>query len=131
MACHIIYFVSFLFVSICFVSFRSVPFRLQPDIVIGNESWLHKDIQSTEGFPSGFTCYRNDRKTDAHGGVFILVSDKYLSSEPSDLKSDDTSEQLWVKLQVKGSPDLYVGSFYKPPKQTDDEYLTHLEKSII
>ena len=102
----------------------------KPDIVIGNESWLHKDIQSSEVFPSGFTCYRNDRRSDPHGGVFILVSDKYLSSEPTDLKSDDTSEQLWVKLQVKGSPDLYVGSFYKPPKQTEDECLMHLEKSI-
>ena len=44
--------------------------------------------------------------------------------------SDDTSEQLWVKLQVKGSPDLYIGSFYKPPKHTDEEHLIHLEKSI-
>ena len=47
-------------------------------------------------------------KTDSHGGVFILVSDKYLSSEPTDLKSDDWREQLWVKLQVKGAPDLYT-----------------------
>ena len=31
---------------------------------------------------------------------------------------------------MKGSPDLYVGSFYKPPKQTEDECLIHLEKSI-
>jgi hypothetical protein len=58
------------------------------------------------------------------------VSDKYLSSEPTDLKSDDSSEQLWVKLQVKGAPDLYIGSFYKPPKITDDECLMHLEKNI-
>jgi hypothetical protein len=43
---------------------------------------------------------RNDRKTDAHGGFFILVSEKYLSSEPSELKSEETSEQLWIKLQV-------------------------------
>jgi hypothetical protein len=34
----------------------------------------HKDIQSTEVFPSGYIRYRNDRNTDAHGGVFILVS---------------------------------------------------------
>jgi hypothetical protein len=33
-------------------------------------------------------------------------------------------------LQIKGSPDLYIGSFYKPPKITDEEYLTHLEKNI-
>jgi hypothetical protein len=39
------------------------------------------------------------------------VSDKYLSSEPTDLKSDDSSEQLWVKLQVKGAPDLYCLTF--------------------
>jgi hypothetical protein len=100
----------------------------KPDIIIGNESWLHKDIQSTEVFPSGYIPYRNDRKTDAHGGVFILVSEKYLSSEPSELKSEETSEQLWIKLQIKGSPDLYIGSFYKPPKITDEEYLIHLEK---
>jgi hypothetical protein len=55
--------------------------------------------------------YRKDRKTDSHGGVFILLSDKYLSSEPTDLKSDDSSEQLWVKLQVKGALDLYMSSF--------------------
>ena len=55
----------------------------KPDIIIGNESWLHKDIQSKEVFPSGYIPYRNDCKTDAHGGVFILVSEKYLSSEPS------------------------------------------------
>jgi hypothetical protein len=60
-----------------------------------------------------------ERKTDSHGGVFILVSDKYLSSKPTDLKSDDSREQLWVKLQVKGAPDLYMSSFYKPSKLTD------------
>ena len=91
---------------------------------------MHKDIQSIEVFPSGYIPYRNDRKTDAHGGFFILVSEKYISSEPSELKSEETSEQLWIELQIKGSPDLYIGSFYKPPKLTDEEYLTHLEKNI-
>jgi hypothetical protein len=74
-------------------------------------------------FPPGYIPYRNDRKTDAHGGLFILVSKKYLSSDP-----EETSEQLWIKFQIKGSHDLYIGSFYKPPKLTDEEYLTHLEK---
>jgi hypothetical protein len=106
------------------------PLRILPDIMIDTESWLSNDMQSTEIFPSGFTPYRKDRKTDSHGSVFILVSDKYLSSEPTDLKSDDSSEQLWVKLQVKGATDLYIGSFYKPPKITDEECLMHLEKNI-
>ena len=29
-----------------------------PDIIIGNESWLNKDIQSSEVFPEGYNCYR-------------------------------------------------------------------------
>ncbi|KAK3108516.1 hypothetical protein FSP39_009662 [Pinctada imbricata] len=102
----------------------------KPDIIIGNESWLHKDIQSAEVFPEGFTCYRNDRTSDPHGGVFILIADQYLSSEPIDLKTDDISEQLWVKVQIIGSPDLYIGSFYKPPRQTDEEYLKYLDTNI-
>jgi hypothetical protein len=44
-------------------------------------------------------CIGEDRKTESHGGVFILVSDKYLSSEPTDLKSDDSSEQLAIKIK--------------------------------
>jgi hypothetical protein len=74
--------------------------------MIGTESWLSNDIQSTEIFPSGVTPYRKDRNTDSHGGVFILVSDKYLSSEPTDLKSDDylgvivLSDSLYVFLEM-------------------------------
>ncbi|VDI57721.1 Hypothetical predicted protein [Mytilus galloprovincialis] len=51
--------------------------------------------------------------------------------EPPDLKSDDTSEQLWVKVQIIGSPDLYIGSFYKPPNKTEEDCLTHLGKTRI
>jgi hypothetical protein len=47
-----------------------------PDIIIGNESWLNKYILSSEGY----NCYRKDRKDDTHGGVFVLVTDKYLST---------------------------------------------------
>ncbi|CAC5424368.1 unnamed protein product [Mytilus coruscus] len=84
----------------------------KPDIMIGNESWLHKDIDSTEVFPQRVHCIQKRR------------------SEPPDLKSDDISEQLCVKVQIIGSLDLYIGSFYKPPNKTEKDYLTHLAKSI-
>jgi len=91
---------------------------VQPDIIIGNESWLHDNIQSSEVFPADYNIYRKDRKSDAHGGVFILVSNKYLSSEPAELKCESEIKLLWVKIQNKGIPDLYIGSFYKPPNMT-------------
>ena len=68
---------------------------------------MHKDIQSSEVFPAGYIPYRNYRKTDAHGGIFILVSEKYLSSEPSELKSEETSEQLWIKLTYLDTKNIY------------------------
>jgi hypothetical protein len=58
----------------------------KPDSMIGTESWLSNNMQSTEIFPSGFTPCRKERKTDSHDCVFIPVSDKYLSSELTDLK---------------------------------------------
>lgn len=56
----------------------------QPDIVIGTESWLHKDIQSSEVFPNDHNCFRKDRK-DSYGGVFVIVSNKYIYTELPEL----------------------------------------------
>jgi hypothetical protein len=98
----------------------------KPDIIIGNESWLNKDNRQRCFHLVIFLTETIVKLMH----IFILVSKKYLSSDPSELKSEETIEQLWIKFQIKGSHDLYihVGSFYKPPKLTDEEYLTHLEK---
>ena len=99
-------------------------------IIIGNESWLHDNIQSSKVFPADYDIYRKDRNSDAHGRVFILVSNKYLSSETAELKCESEVELLWVKINNKGIPDLYIGSFCKPPNMTDESYYTKLDKSI-
>ena len=106
----------------------------QPDIIIGNASWLHDchddNIQSSEVLPADYNIYRKNHKSDAHGGVFILVSNKYLSSEPAELKCESEVELLWVKIQNKGIPDLHIGSFYKPPNMTDESIIQELDRSI-
>jgi hypothetical protein len=43
---------------------------------------------NSEQLPSDFNCYRKDRSTGEGGGVFILVSKKYESEEPEELKVD-------------------------------------------
>jgi hypothetical protein len=35
-----------------------------------------------------------------------------------------------VKPQIQGISDLYIGSFYKPPKQTEETCLAALSQSI-
>ena len=93
---------------------------LQGDIVIGSESWLNSSIKSQEVFPEGFNSYRRDRPAGSGGGVFILVSKQFHSSQPEELIIEENTdcELLWVKVKVKGSSDLYIGSFYRPPDKT-------------
>ena len=60
----------------------------------------------------------------------MLVSDKHLSTEPPEFRVDGACELLWEKLQIQGLPDLHIGSVYRPPKPTDEAYLTSLTYSI-
>jgi hypothetical protein len=43
----------------------------QPDIIIGTETWLTKDMNSSEFIPNDFEVFRRDRGSDPHGGVLI------------------------------------------------------------
>lgn len=46
-----------------------------PDFIIGTETWLSPEIQSSYFFNPilGFKVYRRDRPGDPHGGVMIAV----------------------------------------------------------
>ena len=46
---------------------------------------------------------RRDRETGTGGGVFILTSDKYICSEPSELNKSKDIEMVWIQLQITGS----------------------------
>ena len=111
---------------------KNIVSSLQADVIIGNESWLNPSIKSAEVFPDGFNSYRRDRPDGKRGGVFILVSQQYDSHQPEELIVDSSSdcEVVWVKVKVKGSSDLYIGSFYRPPDKNKPEYLQQLHKLL-
>ena len=100
----------------------------KPDIVFGTESWLESNISNSEVFPDNFTVYRKDRPEDPHGGVFIHVSDKIISSEETVL-SVEGAELIWVKISVVAMHDLYLCSFYHSPS-SHIEYLEKLNESL-
>ena len=99
----------------------------QADIVIGTESWLKPTVNLPEVFPTNCKCYRKDRLKTEGGGVFRLVSDKYESEEPEEMKINNDCELIWAKLKIKGSKDLYKGSCYRPPDNRDSIYLDNLQ----
>ena len=111
---------------------KNIISSLQTDVIIGNESWLNPSIKSAEVFPDGFNSYRRDRPDGKRGGVFILVSQQYDRHQPEELIVDSSSdcEVVWVKVKVKGSSDLYIGSFYRSPDKNKPEYLQQLHKLL-
>ena len=90
----------------------------QADIVLETESWLNSQHLSTAIFPKGFKVYIKNRVNRAGGGVFIVVSEKFISSEPEELKVDAYCEMVWVHVQIPGATQLYIGSLYRPPTKT-------------
>ena len=100
------------------------------DIVIVSESWLNPSISSSEVFPGNYISYRNDRSDGKGGGVFLLVSNKYESQVPEELKAGEDCELGWAKVKIQGSKDLYLGSFYKPPDKQKPNYLEQLQKYL-
>ena len=99
------------------------------DIILGNESWLTPDIKNSEIFPDSFDAIRKDRLGDSHGGgVFIAFRRDLLCTESPE--QDANCEIIWCKLNIIGCRTLYLGSFYRPPRCIDPEYLTELNKSL-
>jgi hypothetical protein len=98
---------------------------VKPDLVCATESFLHGKILSTEFFPSNYTPYRKDRSA-IHGGVFILVHKSLVSTAVPEF--DTNCEILWVKINLKGNKDLYLGCFYTPKRNLKD--LSELDKSL-
>lgn len=84
---------------------------VKADVVIGTESWLHRDISDCEVFPSDFVAYRKDRPSHG-GGVFLLVRSS-LKSAALDIQCD--IESVWCTITLDDNSSFAVGAFYRPP----------------
>ena len=90
-----------------------IMYVCKPDIILGNESWLHPDIKNNEIFPDNYNIFREDRLTDNHGGVFHAIK-KDVVAHRDDLNTD--CEIIWTQCQIqnKGLKSLFLASFYRP-----------------
>jgi hypothetical protein len=67
-----------------------------PDVVIGTESWLRKEITNAEIFRADYTTFRRDRHARC-GGMFICVKNYIACAE---LWVDEEFEM--IAIEVKG-----------------------------
>ncbi|CAC5359114.1 unnamed protein product [Mytilus coruscus] len=91
---------------------------VQPEIILGTETWLSSDILSSEFFPANdYTVYRKDRppsnNNQSYGGVLIAISTQLLSNEIRELQTD--SESIWAEINMTNARKLILGCYYRPP----------------
>ena len=90
---------------------------VQPEIILGTETWLSSDILSSEFFPANdYTVYRKDRppsnNNQSYGGVLIAISTQLLSNEIRELQTD--SESIWAEINMTNARKLILGCYYRP-----------------
>ena len=101
-----------------------------PDIIIGTETWLHSDINSSEFLnPSlGYDIHRNDRASDPHGGVLIALKQ---NMEFTNVTKSKTVELISGTLNLPKGKKMIIAAYYRPPNRTDDKYLTDTYNEIM
>lgn len=103
--------------------------KTKADVICLTETWLTPEIHNSEIFPMslGYSVYRDDRTNSKGGGVLIAVSDRLLSQDQPQLKTD--CNIVWTKISISGLKDIFVSSFYKPHEH-DEHSLKELWTSI-
>ena len=102
--------------------------ELKPDIVIGNETWLHSGIHEREVIPSGYHIIaRKDRDTGQHGGGVIIFAKEGVVG--CDLGLKVSTELTAASVECKNKQKLIIVSAYRPPN-SDATYMTEMRETI-
>jgi len=92
---------------------------IKPDILVISETKIDSNILNQEILPAQFTgnCFRRDRTL--HGGGVLLAVREGINCSHVDTPAVKDSEQVWAKVLIANKPDLFIGSFYRPPSAGD------------
>lgn len=93
---------------------------LNPDVIIGTETWLNGNIKSAEIVPPslGYDIVRRDRQ-DSYGGVLIATKQDL---QLSNVEISKRVEMIHGSIMMKGGKRMVVAAYYRPPGRVDDQY---------
>ena len=91
--------------------------QVQPDIVLGSETWMTANMTESEMLPPTYKfAAQRDRPGSAHGGVAVITK---TNLETSEILISSDVELAAVSIQTRGKP-LVVCSLYRPPDNNSD-----------
>ena len=99
----------------------------QPDIVCGTETWLNKNISSSEIFPDSYVIFRRDRTMFEGGGVIRAVKKNLVASQ---IQDPADCELVWTEIQVKERKPLIVGTFYRTKEDNEGHRVDELSSAV-
>ena len=99
------------------VELAQVASTCNPDVILGTETWLNNEIQSSEIFPQNYTAFRRDRK-DGFGGVVIVTRNDLICEEIVNVNIN--TESIYCKIELQGNKSVVVGVVYRPPNSNTD-----------
>ena len=86
--------------------------EVQPDVVLGSETWLNKSITDGEVLPPTYKfAARRDRPENPHGGVVIVIKSTLQSSK---IRTGSNTELVAASIETRTKP-VIVCSLYRPP----------------
>lgn len=87
--------------------------EIDPDIIIGSETWLYPAVYEREILPAGYhVISRRDRTQDRHGGVIIASKESIIGT---DLNISTSAEFTAASFICRGKDPLIIASMYRPP----------------
>ena len=92
-------------------AFQATVDYIQPDCILGCESWLDSSVSSSEILPPAYDVIRKDRNCEG-GGVFIATKKDYITSQLPE--ADSESKAIWPKVHLPKTKSLVLGSVYCP-----------------
>ena len=109
-----------------------------PDIIMGTETWLSSNDNSSEYFPENYMVYRADRTTNTGGGDLLAVKTNLMSHQialppgtttpPEMVMESNASMSSWVvftdrQTPLRNTPTWSHPTFYGPSNSTKMQYI--------
>ena len=97
--------------------------EVDPNIIIGCETWLHQGIYEREVLPANYHMVaRKDMQSEHQGGVMIAACDIINGTE---ISLQTHTELATASFDCPDKSLLVIGAFYRPPN-SDQAYMEEL-----
>ena len=94
----------------------------ETDILCITESWLNSTVSDREILIPGFSSNeRIDREGSKGRGLLLFIKPNISYIRGTDLEITELMS-LWIELLYKNSPNVLLGTIYRPPNQNNSKW---------